>query len=201
MHIGTNENRFFSREVFIQQGIDEQVGFFFIEVEVVHAVFLRSDFRLVMCKGQGVCRDVDFGNDVHTILYPHALKFGKLLLGIRAVLGGQAREAFTFQSEGSVGLVPIIIEELWETIVIQVNLEFVHLVERKHLDLLLQVIEGKELASHIEHKATIRKFRPVACCTLRQLRFLTIEHLQKGSCSPEYTLSRGRLDAYLIYDA
>ena len=198
MYIGADEHWLFARQVFIQQSIYELIGFFLIKVEVIHAVFFRADFRLVVCKSQGVCRNVDFGNDVHTILHPHPLKFCELLLGIRAVLGGKARETFTFQSEGSIGLVPVVVEELRETIVVQMDVKLVHLVERQHLDLLLQIVEGEELACHVEHISTVGEFRPVARRALRKLRFLSMKHLKQGTCSPKYTLCSGGFDAYFI---
>ena len=201
VYIRANENGFFATHVFIQQGIDELISFFLVQVEVIHTILLRADFRLVVRESQRVCRDVDFRYHVHTISHTHALEFGKFLLGVRAVLGSKPREAFTFQTEGSIGLVPVVVEELREAIVVQVNLEFVHLVKRHHLDLLLQIVEGKELSTHIEHKATARKLRPVAGSTLGQGGFLSIKHLEKGSCSPEYPLCSRCFDAYLVIDS
>ena len=66
-------------------------------------------------------------------------------------------EAFAFQSECGVGAVPVIAEELRKTVVVQVNLKFVHLVEGKYLYVLFQIIHCKEFAGHIQHKAAVRE--------------------------------------------
>ena len=75
-------------------------------------------------------RNINLRNHIHTIFHAQTLQVGEFFLGIRTILGGQPRKTFTLQAESSVGLVPVVIKELYKTIVIEMNLEFIQFIER-----------------------------------------------------------------------
>ena len=50
-----------------------------------------------------------------------------------------------------------LVKELRKAVVVQVNLEFVHLIEGKYPDILLQIVQRKELAAGINHKTAVRE--------------------------------------------
>ena len=102
-------------------------------------------------------RNVYFRNHIHPIFHTQPLQVGKLFLGIRAVLCGQAGKTFAFKTECSIRLVPVIVKELRKAVIVQMNLELIHLIERKYLHILLQIVQCKELAASINHKTTVRK--------------------------------------------
>ena len=54
------------------------------------------------------------------------------------------------------------VEELFETVVVQMDLEGVHLVVRHHLHVVAQVLDGEELAAAVDHEAAHGVVRPVA---------------------------------------
>ena len=172
-------------EVFLKQGVEERISFGVEQIEVVHAVFLAAEFRLVVRESQRVGRDVDFGDDLDAVVLGENLKVDELLLGVVAVTRSQARVRVALQTESRVGFVPVLIEVLLETVVVQVNLEAVHLVVRHYLHVIAQVLYGEELAPAVNHEATQAVVGPVAHGAAGQLvLFALLAHLQERAGGP-----------------
>ena len=191
VHVRPHEDGIVAGQVFVKQLIEEPVGLLLVQVQVVPAIlFLGCQLRLIVRKGQGVGRHVNLRDDVHPIGHAHTLQVGELLLGIRAILGCQTGKAFALQTEGRISTVPIVAEELGKAIIIQVNLELVHLVERQHLDVLLQIVQGEKFTGHVQHEAPVGIARPVAGRPLGQASLLPVENLQQGARTPEHALNR-----------
>ena len=153
IHPLTTEHRIFAFEIFLEQTIHKLIGFGISELQMVHTIGLASDFGLIMCEGQGMSRRVDFGNDFHIIILGQNLQVDELLFGIETVLGCQARISVALQTESGIGLVPVVLKVLLETIVVQMNLEGIHLVVGHELHIIAQEINGEELTGYIEHES------------------------------------------------
>ena len=174
MHVGTHKYGILAGDILIEQGIKESVSLFLMNIQMVHAVLLTSYLGLIMHESERMCRHINLRNHINAIFHTHTLKFGKLFLSVRAVFSRKSGETFAFQAESSVSAVPVVIEELRESVIVKVNLKLIHLIERKYFNVLLQIVHRKELTSHIEHESAVRKRREVAHLALRQLTFLII---------------------------
>ena len=195
VHVRAYKDRTISGQVFIEQIVEEPVGFILVQIQMVPPIlFLGCQLRLIVRKGQGVGRHVNLRDDVHPIGHAHTLQVGELLLGIRAILGCQTGKAFALQTEGRISTVPIVAEELGKAIIIQVNLELVHLVERQHLDVLLQIVQGEKFTGHVQHEAPVGIERIIPRCPLGQTTLLSVQDLQQGARAPEHALSRRSQD-------
>ena len=110
-----------------------------------------------MREGEGVCRGVDLGNDGDALPERLFLELAESLVRIITVLRGQSGEGFALDPEARRGLGPVVLEELLHAVVVQVDLEGVHLVVGEHPDEVFEVGEVEILAGHVEHKATHRE--------------------------------------------
>ena len=73
-------------------------------------------------------RDVDFRNDFNSLGGGIGNEVTVFLLGVRAVACGQLGEIAAFHAECGLSLVPIVIVMILEAVVIQMDMEGVHLV-------------------------------------------------------------------------
>ena len=146
-----------------------------------------------------MCRSIDFRNDFHIYVFGQLLQVDEFLLGIETVTSGQPRVSIRFQTEGSIGLVPIVFEELLEAVVVQVDLEAVHLVVRHDLYIIAQIVHRDELTSAIDHEATDFIIREVTDLTLRERKVLFC-HLQEGAGTPIYTHCFGSREGDAVAD-
>ena len=152
---------------------------------MIHAILLAAQFRLVVAEGQDVSRRVDFGDNLHKIPGGLHLEVTELVLGVMSVAGRQTGIGVTLQTEGGVGLVPVILEILLEAIVIQVDLEDIHLVIRHGLGKILQVGHRDELAAAVHHEAAHGIVRPVRYLSLGQgARLALLAHLEQRAGGP-----------------
>ena len=150
----TTEHWILTLKILFEQAINKLIGLRIEKVEVIHSIFLRTYFWLVMSKGKRVGRHVNFGNDIDAILLGKLLEFNKLGLSIMSVLGCKSRISITFKAESSLRLIPIAIKELAETIIVEMNLQSVHFIIRHHLDKRAQIRHRDKLSATIHHKAT-----------------------------------------------
>ena len=145
-------------------------------------------------------RHVDFRNHINAIAGGHELEVAELFLRIGTVLRRQPREAFAFQTESRIGLVPVVSEKLHETVVIQMHLQLIQLVERKNLHIVTQKIHRKELAGHVNHESPVRIEREVRSPTFHQSFRLVMNHLEQGTRPPENTFRSRSLNRDLTPD-
>ena len=121
---------------------------------MVHAILLASQFRAVMRQGKRVCRHVDLRDNLHAQAIAQLLQGDELLLRIIAIARREAGERLALQAESRVGLIPIMLEILLEAVIIQVDLERIHLIIGHHLNVIAQITHRDVLTSAIHHKAT-----------------------------------------------
>ena len=107
-----------------------------------------------MREGKAVSRYVEFRNNLHTHLLGIADEVAHLLFRIAAVDCSKAREEVALHSESSLSIVPIVLELVLRSVVVEVKLKGIHLVVRHHIDERIEVAQRVELASAVNHKAT-----------------------------------------------
>ena len=169
---------------------------------MVHAIFLASQFRLVLSESQRVRRSVYLRNDFHVILFCQLLQVDELLLRVRSILCRKTRIRVAFQAESRLRLVPIIVEVLHETVIVKMNLQRVHLVISHYLGKAAQIIHGDKLTSAVHHEPSKLILWHIDYRSLRQSTVGTLlRHLQQRTCSPENTLSRRSLNVHRASDA
>ena len=83
------------------------------------------------------------------------------MLGVIAVFGSQTRISIRLQTEGCISFRPIVPEELFKAIIIQVNLQSIHLVISHNLHIILKERKRNKLSTAIYHKATHSVVRKV----------------------------------------
>ena len=136
---------------------------------MVHTVFFASDFGLILSESQRVGWNVDFGDDFNVVLFAQFLQVDKLLFGVRTVLGRQTGIGVAFKAESGLGFIPVVAEELTETIVVQMHLKGIHLIVGHHLGEVTQIIDAEELTSAVNHETAQFILGLVGCNTTRQL--------------------------------
>ena len=154
VHYLTTEHGFFALQILLEESIHKLVGLGIEEVEMIHAIFPGTDFRLVMSEGERMGRHIYLGDDVDAILLCQFLEFDELCLGVAAILRRESRIGVAFQAEGSRGFRPVVTEKLSESIIVEMNLQSVHLVIRHHLDQRAQIRHRDELSAAIHHEAS-----------------------------------------------
>ena len=142
-------------------------------------------------------RHVNLRYHIYPITCCHNLKITEFFFGIRTILCRQPRKTFTFQTESCIRLVPVIVKKFHKAIVVQMYLQFIHLIERKNLDIITQVIHRKKLAAYINHKSSVRIQRKVRSPTLHQSFRLVMNHLEQRTRSPENTFRSRCLNSNL----
>ena len=170
---------------------------------MIHAIFLGPDFRVVMGEGERMGRHVYLGDDIDAILLCQFLEFDELSLGVTAILRRESRISVAFQTESRLGLCPIITEKLSESVIIQMNLQGVHLVIRHHLDQRAQIRHRDELSSAIHHEASQPVGRLILSRAFRQhetSRALLLRKLQHGAGTPYQSFYRRSRDGGYVAD-
>ena len=156
------EHRFFTFQVFFKQGIHESISFRIEQIKMIHTIFLASEFRFVMAESQCMSRSINFRNDFHATCSSIQLEVNKFTFGVITIAGSQTGEGFTFQTESSIRLAPVVTEELLEAVIVQMYLKHIHLIIRHHLHHIAHVSHRNELTSAVHHKSANRIIRPVA---------------------------------------
>ena len=142
-------------------------------------------------------RHVNFRNHVNAITCRHNLEITELLFRIRTIFGCQPREALAFQTKSRIRLVPVIPKEFHKTIVIQMYLQLIQLIERKNFDIITQVVHRKEFTSHINHESSVGIQRKVRSPSFHQSLRLVMNHLEQRTRSPENTFRSRCLNSNL----
>ena len=77
MHFLAAEDGFFAFEVFFEEAVNKLVGLGIEEVQMVHSVFLRADFGLIVREGERMGWHIDFGDDFNTVFFRQFLEVDK----------------------------------------------------------------------------------------------------------------------------
>ena len=157
----TAEHRFFAFQVFLEQSVHELVSLRVEEVEVVHTIFLASDFRHIVRECEGMSWRVDFRNDFHEATFGQLLQVDEFFLGIETVASSQTWISVRFETESGIGLVPVVFEELLESVIVQVDLEAVHLVISHNLHIVAEIMHWDELTAAVNHESADTIIREV----------------------------------------
>ena len=99
---------------------------------MVHAIFFRSEVRAIVCERERVGRGINLRDDFHAILFSQFLQGDEFSFRIAAVAGSQPRIGVAFKTEGGLRLRPVIVKIFFEAIIVQVQVQGVHLVEPHH---------------------------------------------------------------------
>ena len=188
------------RQVFGEEGVHEGVDIGIGEVEVVHAIVFGRERRAIVGEGEGVGGRVNLGDDLDAVGLGKLLQLDELVLGVAAVGGGEAGVGVALQSEGGVGLVPVVVEVFGPAVVVEMELEGVHLEEPHELDQLSQIGHGDVFASGVKEHSAQRILGRVDDGASRQ-GALEGQELQQRARGPEGS-TRGRGgDGGLLGDA
>ena len=194
MHARPAEDGVVTRKVLLEEAVEKFVGSRIEQVEMVHTVLLAAQLRVVMAEGQRMCRRVDLGYDLHEPLLGQFLQIDELALGVAAVARRKVGICLRLEAEGGIGLVPVILEILFEAVVVKMYLQGVHLVVGQYLNVVLQEMQGDELAAAVDHKAAHGIVGPVAHLAARQRAIVALlGHLQQRARRPIYPFCRGGL--------
>ena len=90
------------------------------------------------------------------------------------------------------------VKELFEGIVVEVNVECVHLVVCHEVYILVQEADGDELAAAVEHEAAHLIVGVVNDCTLWEFTAVLLGNLQQCTCCPNGTALCCRLNFHVV---
>ena len=135
---------------------------------------------------------VYFRDNLHVHACGLLLEVDELGLGVVAVTGGQSGVGVALEAECGVGAVPVPSEVLLEAVVVEVNLEGVHLVVGHDAGELAQIAHRDVLAAAVHHEAADAVVGPVEDPAAGQFNASglsvslqgTVRHLQQGLRSP-----------------
>ena len=154
MYILARKHGVLARKILLEEVVHEGVDLGVEDVEMVHAIFLRGEARLILREGEHMARCVDLGDDVDKLCGSLLHECAIFSLGVMAVLGSEAGVGVTLKTEDAGGLHPVIVKILLKAIVVKMKLERVHLIVGHDACQLLDVWHGHKLTAHIEHEAT-----------------------------------------------
>ena len=199
MHTGTYEYWIVPFQVFLEKSVHEPISLRIRQVQMVHSILLAPQFRIITTERQCMRRRVYFRNHLYKILCGLILEINEFFLGVISVTGCQARKRLTLQTESRVCLVPVMIEKLLETVVVQMNMQHIHLIVRQHSRQIAQIRHRNELTSTINHKTTHPIIRIIADGTFRQLAVVRLlADLKQGSRGPIHTNRLGSAHPYML---
>ena len=129
-------------------------------------------------------RNVKLGNNLDADSLGVLLQFDKLLLCIVAIARCKAREEIALQAEAGWRFAPVVREIFMEGVVIEVQMEGVHLVVCHKIYILMQEIHRNEFSSAVEHKRTHCVVGPIDNVALGECCSVLFGNLQECACSP-----------------
>ena len=145
-----------------------------------------------MRKRQRVGGYVDFGENFHALCGGFALESTEFFLRIAAVARSKAGEEVAFEAESGGRLRPIVAEVLFEAVVVEMNLQSVHLIIGHHFDQLAQIVHGNVFATDIDHETAHGIGGTVGGDAARQgVRAGLLTDLQNGAGAPKCALGCG----------
>ena len=184
-------------EVLVKDVLNEPdgLGVLVLEVEVVvlTTARTRAQVRTHLGERQGVSRGVDLGNDVDAEVLGVLDELLEVGLAVPHVGGGQVGLVLTavaalldvgLEAEAGVGLHRILKILKTDEVVVQVNLEVVHLVERHLLGDLLEEVKREGLAANVQDETTDLVQRVVAGGTDGEAVLARLHALENGLATP-----------------
>ena len=184
-------------EVLVKDVLNEPdgLGVLVLEVEVVvlTTARTRAQVRTHLGERQGVSRGVDLGNDVDAEVLGVLDELLKVGLAVPHVGGGQVGLVLTavaalldvgLEAEAGVGLHRILKILKTDEVVVQVNLEVVHLVERHLLGDLLEEVKREGLAANVQDETTDLVQRVVAGGADGEAVLARLHALENGLATP-----------------
>ena len=145
-----------------------------------------------------MCRNINFWDDIDSISCGHLLEVAEFFFGVGTIFGCESRKTVAFQSEGGVCFVPVIIEKLNETIIIQMYLQFIHFIERENFYVILQIVHCEKFPGYVNHQSAVSILRIIQCFSFHESKRLVMDHLQQCASSPEYSFYGGGFDGYMV---
>ena len=192
MHFLSTEYRFVSFQILLKETIHKLISFRIEQVEVIHAIFFAADLRFIMCKGKSMCRSIDLGNDLYIKILGQLLQVDKFTFSVISVFGSQSGIRIRLQTERSISLRPIMFKVLFKAIIIQVNLQSIHLVISHDLHIVLKESKRNKLTSAVYHEATHGIVGKIAQSSFRELVVFTLfRDLEQSTGSPIYAYTFG----------
>ena len=204
-------------DVFVKDFLGDRQGFFVFlgQVQVVHHSAVGSVVPTVdggegVCDSLGVGGHVDLGDDGHADLGAVLHKGLVLLLGVVVVLGGQGSGGVCFllevalQTERGIGplgvfIAVVVLQE--DEVVVEVDMEVVHLVPGHVLGDLPKLIHAHGLAAHVQNKAAHLVCGVVADGALGDGHIAAeLEGLEKGAGGPVRAGGVGGEDGDMVGD-
>ena len=113
-------------------------------------------------------RNINLRNDFHEVGCCLFLEVDELFLGIRAVTGSQSRISIRLQTESSIRLIPVVLEILLESVIVQMNLQRIHFVVSHDFYQVLQIRHRYELTTAVYHEAAKRIVGIISDYSLRE---------------------------------
>ena len=192
MHTRTDENGIGTGTILREEAVEERNDGGIAEIEVVGTEFFRAERGTIVREGQRVGGDVDLGENFHALCGGFALESPEFFLRVAAVARGKAGEEVTFETESGGRLRPIVAEVLFEAVVVEMNLQSVHLIIGHHFDQLAQIVHGNVFATDIDHETAHGIGGTVGGDTARQgVRAGLLTDLQNGAGAPKCALGCG----------
>ena len=188
MNSWSSEYRFLPFEILFKKCIHKFIGLGVEQIQMVHAIFFTTNFWFIMSEGQCMGGSIYFRNNFNKTSFCLLLQVNKFLFRIISIPCSQTGESFRFQTESSVSLIPIMVEKLFETIIIQMNLQRIHFIISHNPNIILQSIQRNKFTPTINHKSPHFIIRIITDCSLRQVMvILLLCHLQQSTRSPIYS--------------
>ena len=178
------------RKVLAEQRIHKCIYIGIRQVEMIHTVFLRGEVGPVVGEGERVGRGVDFRNDLHTVFPGQFLQRYELRLRVAAVFGGQSGIGVALQAEGRLRLQPVVVEVFREAVVVQVQVQCVHLVVAHQAHQPTQIVHRDVFPADIEHESAQRVLRHIDHLSAGKRGRCGAHQLQQRARSPEGTARR-----------
>ena len=129
------------------------------------------------------------------VIKPKESKEHKRSRHIDKILTGKYTVAF--EAEGGRSPVPVVAEELAETVVVEMYLQRIHLVVGHDLHQIFDITHGEELAAYIEHESAHGVAGYIYSDSARDVVAILFKELQESASAPEYAASGGACE----YDA
>ena len=187
MHVAAGEYRIGACEIFMKQRVEKRHRSRIEQVEMILSELLAA-YSAVAGEGEGVGRDVDLRDYIHHITGRSALHIAHLLLGIVAVAGCQSGESLALHAESRIGLVPVVGEVAQETVVVEMQTQGVEFIIRQDFHKVVDIVDGEELAAHIERQASDRIVGPVGDLAFGHcLSPILPGDLKQGARAPVYS--------------
>ena len=146
----------------VPDGIHEGVGGGIAQVEILFRGVRAGKVGTILCEGQIMGRGIDFRRDCDAVCLGDVLQGADILLCVRAILCRQTWEARTVEPEGCVLVHPVGAVSATDGIVVEMQVQVIHLIPAHEFHEVFQVVEGEKLAPGIQHKAAFPVLRVIS---------------------------------------